>query len=104
MQAGNHSHAGFGNIVLGEGYGEFLGAVVAVVEEYDSVPFLDGAVDSGIVDWLDEFVGHVLVIALLHGGCHVACLLAFAFDEKVVGHFHALPAFVAVHGVVAAYD
>ncbi len=53
---------------------------------------------------LYELIGHTIVIALLHGGHHICCLLALAGDEKVVGHLHALPALVAIHGVEATHD
>ena len=81
LQAGYHLHVGFGDVVLGEGHSELLGAVVAVVEEDHGVAFLDCSVDSRVVDGLDEFVGHVLVIAFLHGLGHVSGLLAFAFNQ-----------------------
>lgn len=102
LQSGQGVHPLFGHVVLGEHYGELLGAVVAVVEEDYHVAGLDGAVDGRVVDGEHEFVGHVGVVALLHGLNHVSGLLAFALHEEIVGHFHAVPAFVAVHGVVAA--
>ena len=61
-------------------------------------------VEVSVVDGLDEFVGHIVVVAFLHGGYHVLGLLALAFNEQVVCHLHAVPALVAVHCVVATDD
>ena len=102
LQAGDGVHAFFGHVMLGENNGEFLCAVVAVVEENHHVAFLDGAIEIGVVDGLDELVGHIVVIALLHGGDHIGGLLALAFNEKVVGNLDAVPAFVTVHCIIAA--
>ncbi len=97
-------HAFFRHVFLGEHDCELFGAVVAVVEEDHHVAGLDGAVDRGVVDRLDEFVGHVIVVALLHGFDHVAGLFALAVNKKIIGDLDSIPAFVAVHGVVTAYD
>ena len=58
----------------------------------------------GIVDGLDELIGDIFVVALLHGLYHIGGLLAFTLYEQVVGHTHTFPAFVAVHCVVTSYD
>ncbi len=78
LQAGHGVHALFGHVFLSEYLCDFLCAVVAVVEEYDAVVGFDGSVDSGIVDRLYEFVGHVVVVAFLHGGHHVGSLFSLA--------------------------
>ncbi len=95
-------HVGFGDVVLGQGDCEFLGAVVAVVEEYHHVALLDAAVHGLVDNGLDEFVGHALGVRLLHSLHHVVGLLARAVHQHVVSLLDALPALVAVHGVVAA--
>ena len=97
-------HTFLGHILLGEYHGEFLGAVVAVVEENHHVALLDGAVDTGIVDGLYKFIGDTFVVTLLHGSHHIGSLLALAIDEQVICHLDALPALVAVHGIVATDD
>ena len=104
LQAGDGVHSLLGHVLLCEDDGELLGAVVAVVEEDDDVALLDGAVDERVVDGLDELVGDAFVVAFLHGLEEVFGLFAFGADEQVVGYLDAFPAFVAVHGVEAAYD
>ena len=102
-------HAGRGHLLLREDDRQLAGAVVAVVEEDHQIVRADQphglalAVDAH--DRLDELVGHILVIGVLHGGRHVRhALIADALDQGVVGDLHPLPALVAVHGVVAADD
>ena len=104
MQSRNGFHPLLGHIMLCEHYRKLLCAVVAVVEENHGIVGLDCAVDCGVVDRLDKLVGDILVVALLHGLHHIGGLLALAFYQEVVGHFHAVPALVAVHGVVAAHN
>ena len=104
LQAGDGVHACFGHVLLSEHDGEFLGAVVAVVEEDDNVAFANGAVNGCIVDGQHELVGDVGIVAFLHGLHHVGSLLALALHEQVVGFLHAFPALVAVHGIEAAHD
>ena len=55
-------------------------------------------------DRLDELVGHVGVVGLLHGGDHVRRRLADTVHELIVGHLHTLPALVAIHRIVTADD
>ena len=104
LQAGDSVHASLGHILLCEHYSEFLGSVVAVVEEDDYVALLDGAVIVAVHDGEDKLVGHALSVRLLNGLHHVAGLLALAIYEQVIGYLHALPALVAVHSVVATDD
>ena len=60
----------------------------------------------GANEWNHEFVGHALVVRLFHPLHRVGVLAAFRIGEhhRVVGLGDALPAPVAVHGVVAAID
>ena len=104
LQTGDGLHALFRHVLLGEHNGEFLGTVVAEVDEDHHVALLDAAVDAGVMDGLDKLVGDTLVIALLHGLHHVGGLLACAVDKKVIAFFHALPTLVAVHGIEATHD
>ena len=104
LQAGNRVHTLLGHVLLGEHDGQFLGTVIAVVEENDHVAFLDGTVDGRVVDGLHELVGHALVIAFLHGLHHVCSLMSLAADEQVVSYLDTFPALVAVHGIEAAHD
>ena len=97
-------HALCRHILLSEHLSELACAVVAEVDEDDHVAFLNRAVDGGVVDRLDELVGHAFVVALLHGLDQVSSLLTLALDEQVVSLLDAVPALVAVHSVEAAYD
>ena len=82
------------------------GSVGAEVEEHHGVPVLDradrlaGLVDAD--DGFDEFVGLAAGIALPQNRQHVRRRLAYPLDQCIVGELDALPAVVAVHGVVAA--
>ena len=97
-----------GHVLLREHDGQLLGAVVAVVEEDHHVAGTDRpdgfplGVDTH--DRLDELVGHVGVVGLLHGGDHVRRRLADTVHELIVGHLHTLPALVAIHRIVTADD
>ena len=54
----------------------------------------------------DEFVGHVFVVGLFHSlhGIGVGAAFGLAIDHRAVSFGDALPAAVAIHGVVAAVD
>ena len=107
LQSCDGLHSGLGHIVLGQHGGQLFGAVVAVVEEDYGVVLCDETFalgERGIVDRLYEFVGNAVGIALLNSSGHVGGLGAGAGSQQVVGLLDALPALVAVHGVVAAYD
>ena len=95
-------HSRLGHILLRQDDSQFLGAVVAVVEEYNRVALLDRPVKAGVDDGLDKLVRHPFVVGLLHCLHHVCGFLALAADELVIGQLDALPTLVAVHGVVAA--
>ena len=104
LQAWDDVHALLRHILLREGNGHFLGAVVAEIDENDHVAFLNTSVDSSVVDGLDEFVGHTLVIAFLHGLYHIGGLFAHAIHYQVVAFLHTLPSLVTVHGVETSYN
>ena len=104
LQAGNGLHSLLDHVLLSQHDGEFLSAVVAVVEEDDDVALLDSAIDGAVVDGLDELVGDAFVVTLLHSLDEVLCLLTLAADEQVVGNLHAFPTLVAVHCIEATDD
>ena len=88
---------------IDERAGDLAGAVGAVVEEDDGVVVGDGALlvaDDG----LHKFIGHAVLIGFPDGGDGIGILDALAVDHRVVGALKTVPAFVAVHGVVAAHD
>ena len=97
-------HAFVGHVLLGQYLRQLLRAVVAEVDEDNDVALLYGAVNGRVVDRLDEFVGHSLGIAFLHGLHHVVGLLALALYEQVVSLFYTIPTLVAVHGVEASHN
>ena len=102
-------HALLLHVLLSEDDGEFLSAVVAVVEEDDYVAFLDASIHVGIHDWLHEFVGVLVslgvgVVAALHTFHHVVYQASLALNELVVSHLDAVPTLVAVHGIEASDD
>ena len=101
LQTGDGLHALLVHILLCQHDGQLLSTVVAVVEEDYNITFLDGAVNGGIVNGLDELVGNAFVVAFLHSLHHIGSLLAFTGDEQVVSHLHAVPALVAVHCIEA---
>ena len=101
-------HSLFGHVALRQHGGQLAGAVVAEIVEDDGVAFfhLRQRCAGGVGDYdrLDEFVGHVGVIGgldALQGGSERGAL---AFDQQVIGLFHAVPALVAVHRIEAAAD
>ena len=117
-----HQHVGHGGVVLrvahiggGEelpleavkirihdGAGDLPGAVGTVVEENDAVIVADGAI--AVDDHrLHELVGHAVGVAGGHRRRRVAVVVAFTIHHGVVGHLHALPALVTIHGVVASH-
>src|SRR5271168_712770 len=100
----------FVEVRSGQRVGHLAGAVGAEVEEDDGVVIVNQA-DGGrgcagafrYHDGLDEFVGDVLLVAALQRGEGIGgARFGFAVDEGAIGEFDALPAIVAVHGVIAA--
>lgn len=77
LQARNGLHALFGHILLGEDNGQFLGTVVAVVEEDYNITFLDGTVEATVHNRLDEFIRNAFVVGLLHSLDHIRSDLSF---------------------------
>ena len=104
LQVRNDLHAILGLILLGQGDGNLLGAVVSEVEENHHVTFLDASVNSRVDDGLDELVGHPFVIGFLDGTHHVVTLLADTSCQHIIGHLDAVPVVVAVHRIVATND
>ena len=102
LQARDDLHAVFGLVLLRQGDGNLLCAVVAEVEKDHDVTFLDSTIDRRVNDGLDELIGHTLVIGLLDGTHHVVTLLALAGSEHVIGNLDAVPVVVAVHCIVTA--
>ena len=102
LEIGNGVHSILG--VLGEDSRQLLGTVVAVIEEDDHMAGTDTAIDILVDDGLEEFVGHTLCIACLDCSDEIGSLLALAIYEHIISIFKALPAMVAVHGVVATDD
>ncbi len=97
-----------------EGAGGFAGAVGAEIEEDHGVVVADHAARDG---WFsrrgfggdyggdDEFVGDAFFVAGADGGDGIGEFrVGFAVDHGAIGFFDAVPAIVAVHGVVAADD
>ena len=103
LQSGYGVHALLRHILLGEHDGELLGSVVAIVEEDDHIPFLDGSIHSAVVDRLHELVCDTLIITLLHSLNHVGSLLSLCLDEQVIGHLDTFPSLVTVHRIEASY-
>ena len=117
-----HQHVGHGGVILGvahigggeelpletvkigihDGAGDLPCPVGAVVEEDDAVVVADGAL--AVADHrLHEFVGDAVGVGLGHRVHGVGVVDALAVDHGVIGHLHALPALVAIHGVIAAH-
>ena len=97
-------HAFLWHILLSQHLGQLLGTVVTIVDEDDDITFLDGTIYSRVVDWLDELVGHALVVAFLHSLYHIGSLLTLSVNEQVVSFLHTIPTLVTVHGVETTYD
>ena len=102
------AHTLLGHILLREHDRKLLGTVVTVVEEYYHIALPDRShgltLGIDMHDRLDELVGHAGIVRALHSLDHVGRSLALALDQKVVGDLDALPAPVAVHGIVTSYD
>ncbi len=90
--------------VLCEGNGDFAGAVVAVVEEYDDVPGEDASVYGAVYYRGEELVGHPVFVRVGHSLDHIVSLQPLAASQHVVCELDALPAVVAVHGIEASYN
>ena len=101
LQTGDDLHAVAWLVLLGQGYGYLLGAVVAEVEENHHVAFLDAAVNGRVDDGFDKLIGHTFVIRLLNSPYHVVALLADAGSQHVISHLDAVPIVVTVHRIVA---
>ena len=104
FQGRNGLHALLRHILLSENLGEFLGTVVAEIDEDNHVALFNNAVYCRVMDRFDELVGNTFIITFLHGLHHVLSLFALSGHDEVVGFLHTLPALVTVHGIEAAYD
>ena len=98
----------------GEGFGEFFGAVAAIVVEDDGIvvgDYSDSCAVGVALDYGggDEFVaGHVgfggVGVIMLDGGFGGGEFGAVGEGDGAIRFFDALPAIVAVHGPVSAGD
>src|SRR6202043_3463209 len=93
-----------------ERVGDLAGAVGPEIVEDDRVVVANQAHGrrgwsgaTGNYDRLDEFLGEVVLVALLQRGNGIAGFgFRLAVGEGLVGELDALPAVVAIHGVIAA--
>ena len=101
---------GVQSAVAGQGAGDLADAVGAEVEADAGIFVADGGQRLAAIvhanEGHDEFVGHTLVVGIFHALHRVDVFAAFAIaeDHGVEGLGNALPAAVAVHGVVASVD
>ena len=88
---------------IGEGMREFSRAVGAEIEEYDAVALLHAriAADDGRDD---KFVRHLLRVRGFDSFLRRRLLHAVALGDGVIRLLDALPALVAIHGVVTSRD
>ena len=104
LQVRNSVHALLRHILLSQDDSQFLGAVVAVVEENNHITFLDRTVAIGVYNRLDELIGYTFIVRLLHSLNHVGSHLAFTVYQQVISNFHTFPTFVTIHSVETAYN
>ena len=104
LQVLDGMHSLFWHILLRQYLSKLLGAVVAEIDEDDHVALLYLTVDGTVGDRLDELVGNTLVIRLLHSSYHIVGRLTSCRGDEVIGLFHTVPTFVAVHSIETAYD
>ena len=100
---------------LGQRAAHLPGAVGAEVEEDDGVVIADRSNRLSASrharpliyhnDRLDELIGHAAVIACAHRGNRIHHpLRGISVNHRTIGALDALPAVIAIHGVVAARD
>ncbi len=104
LQAGDRMHALFRHILLSQHDSQLFCTVVTVVEENHDITFFDRTVYSSVVDRLDKLIGHAFIIRFLHGLNHIGSLFALAFNQQIIGFFHAFPTFVTVHCIETTDD
>ena len=107
LEVRNGRHTILRHVLLGKHDGELFRAVVAVVEEDHYIALLDGShwlAITNMYDRFDKLVGYAFCITLFYSLEHVFCCFSLALNDTVVSDFHALPTFVAVHGVEATLD
>ena len=96
--------------VAGEHAGDLPGAVGAVVEHDADIVVANDSVGMAMLicnhERHNKLVRDAVVVGLLHArdGIGVSSALGPAFDHGFEGKLFALPAAVAIHGVVAAGD
>src|SRR5581483_3835124 len=96
--------------VAREGASDLAHAVGAEIESDAGVVIANGghelAARAGANERDNKFVGHAAVIGILHAGDGIRVFRGFtvAEDHRVEGFGNALPAAIAVHGVIAAAD
>ena len=99
-------HAVFRHVFLCQHLGYLASPVVAEVEEYNRIAFIDGAFRLSVLvhyhDRLYELIGHVVVVRCLYAfGSRAECL-SLAGCQQVVGEFYAVPSLVPVHGIITS--
>ena len=97
-------HAFLWHILLSQYLCQLLGTVVTVVDEDNNITLLNSTVNLRVIDWLDELVCYVLIIAFLHCLHHIVSLLTLTLNEQVVCFLHTVPALVTVHSIETTYD
>ena len=102
LQTRNGVHTLCVHILLCQDYGKFLGAVIAEVEEDDSVTLLYAAVISLVYDRLHKLIGNTLCIRLLDSLNHIGSLTALTVYQLVISNLDTFPALVTVHCIITA--
>ena len=104
LQTLHSRHTFFRQILLSKHFCQLLCTVITVVNEDNDIAFFNRSVDFAVVDCLDKFIGHALVVTLLHGFNQVIGLFSFALHKQIISLFHAVPAFISVHCIEPAND
>ncbi len=94
-------HPELRHILLGQDYRQLLGPVVPEVEIDHDITFLQLTDCFSLFihnhDGLHEFIGHFLVVRLLHGIDNTFSGFTYPVHNKVVALLDPLPSFVPVH-------
>ncbi len=95
-------------VLLHKGAGHFPGTVGTEIHEQHRVTIVDrslGLARSVDPGWRYKLVVFPALISLFQPGYRIGrSELRGALGHQVVGRFHAVPAVVAIHGIVAAHD
>ena len=81
---------------------DFSGTVRAEIEHDHSIAVVNAAVCFINDSWEYEFIVFITAVSLFHCRCTVGSMFPFAARHSVVGFFDTIPAFVTIHGIVAA--